>query len=337
MILGLDIGGANLKAAASTGRAVSTPFALWKHPERLAGALGELIAHFPEPDELAVTMTGELCDCFETKRDGVRQIVTAVMNASGSRPIRVWSTDGAFLNTNEAKDQYLKVAAANWHALATFAGGYAPRGVALLIDIGSTTTDLIPILDGQPWPEGKTDTQRMQLGELVYTGVRRTPATTLLGTTAAAEFFATVHDAYLLLGTMPENDDDTDTADGRPATKRFAHGRLSRMIGGDPTLTAEDETQRLAKSIAEMQHRLLATRIAALLPRLREMRLSALHPRKYAILSGAGEFLARRVLHQKDLYEFFDEILPLSDRLGPERSAAAPAYAVAMLAAERPI
>lgn len=337
MILGLDIGGANLKAATNTGRAVSQPFALWKHPDQLAHTLYELVGQFPEAEELAVTMTGELCDCFETKRDGVCHIVTAVMNASRSRPMRFWSVDGQFLNSNEAKDQYLKVAASNWHALATFAGGYAPRGVALLIDIGSTTTDLIPILDGQPWAEGKTDSARMKRGELVYTGVRRTPATTYLGPSAAAEFFATVHDAYLTLGTVSEDYTDCDTADNRPATKLFAHGRLSRMIGGDPVLTSEEETHALAKAIAERQRKHLVEKIEAMIPRLREMRQAALHPKRSAIVSGSGEFLARKILREKPFVEFFDELLNLSDRLGPDRSAAAPAYAVAMLAAERPL
>src|SRR4051794_1172212 len=62
-ILGLDIGGANLKAATADKRAVSVPFPLWKQPDKLPAALAELVAKFPEAEELAVTMTGELCDC----------------------------------------------------------------------------------------------------------------------------------------------------------------------------------------------------------------------------------------------------------------------------------
>ncbi len=128
VVLGLDIGGANLKAATADKRAVSVPFPLWKQPDRLPAALAELVAKFPGADELAVTMTGELCDCFETKREGVSAIVAAVRFASGGRPIRVWSTDGVFLNSEEAKQNHMKVAAANWHALATFAGRYVPGG-----------------------------------------------------------------------------------------------------------------------------------------------------------------------------------------------------------------
>ena len=37
-VLGLDIGGANLKAAHTNGAARSRPFALWKNPGGLAGS-----------------------------------------------------------------------------------------------------------------------------------------------------------------------------------------------------------------------------------------------------------------------------------------------------------
>src|SRR6478735_8037642 len=107
-ILGLDIGGANLKAATSDKRAISVPFALWKQPDKLPAALAELVARFPDVEELAVTMTGELCDCYETKRDGVNAIIAAVRFASSGRRIRVWSTDGVFVNDNAAKLQPVK-------------------------------------------------------------------------------------------------------------------------------------------------------------------------------------------------------------------------------------
>src|SRR6476469_11134043 len=102
-ILGLDIGGANLKAATPDKRALSVPFALWKQPDKLPAALAELVAKFPDAEELAVTMTGELCDCFETKRDGVNAIIKGVRFASAGRRIRVWRTDGAFLDSERAQ------------------------------------------------------------------------------------------------------------------------------------------------------------------------------------------------------------------------------------------
>ena len=132
-VLGLDIGGANLKAATAAGRAVSVPFALWKQPDALPAALASLVAEFPEIDGLAVTMTGELCDCFATKREGVNRILDAVEFAASDflpsrerkRPVRVWSTSGNWLSVAEARVRTLDVAASNWHALATFAGRFA--------------------------------------------------------------------------------------------------------------------------------------------------------------------------------------------------------------------
>src|SRR5262245_43136548 len=144
--LGLDIGGANLKMAHPSGVAVQRPFPLWKHPERLAAALRDLRAEAPAHDRLAITMTGELCDCYATKREGVNAILDAVLVAAGADvPVIIWTADGAFVDPTTARKDWLKAAAANWLATATWAGRLAPRGAALLLDIGSTTTDIVPL------------------------------------------------------------------------------------------------------------------------------------------------------------------------------------------------
>jgi len=69
LALGLDIGGANLKAASSAGEAKTTPFEIWRAPRanchpRFARADRWLPRG---ADVLAVTMTAELADCFATK------------------------------------------------------------------------------------------------------------------------------------------------------------------------------------------------------------------------------------------------------------------------------
>ncbi len=225
-ILGLDVGGANLKAAHTDGAARSRPFALWKDPGGLTDALRGLIAEMPPADALAVTMTGELCDCFESKRQGVLAILDAVEAAAGGKPIRVWRIDGRFTDLAEARAAPLKAAAANWLALATFVGRFAPEGPSLLIDVGSTTTDYVTLQDGRPVPFARTDRERLQSGELVYIGVRRTPLCAILSDGASAELFATTHDLFLVLGWVPEDPANCDTADGRPATRAAAELRL---------------------------------------------------------------------------------------------------------------
>ncbi|MBN9120194.1 MAG: H4MPT-linked C1 transfer pathway protein [Planctomycetes bacterium] len=349
-ILGLDIGGANLKAATPDKRAVSVPFPLWKQPDKLPPALAELVAQFPDAEELAVTMTGELCDCFETKRDGVHAIIKAVRFASGGRRIRVWSTDGAFVDSEQAKANHLRVAAANWHALATFAGRYVPEGRAILVDVGSTTTDVIPILDGEPVPQGKTDFDRLTTRELIYAGVRRTPVCAILGLDGAAELFATALDVYLALGMIPEDRDDCDTADGRPATRKYARARLSRMIGGDSETVSEERVQQLAEECHWRQRGRLSQNLSRIGDRLADMtsvvpwvppdeeikRMVEFDPEMRShfiklqirfIVSGSGEFLTRQEC---------PNAISLTHELGPEVSACAPAHAVAVLATERP-
>src|SRR5205085_10035094 len=139
------------------------------------------------------------------------------------------TTDGRFVNTTQARRDHLKTAGANWLAAATYAGRSATDGGAILIDVGSTTTDIIPIWNGVPCPAARTDWERLKSRELVYTGVRRTPVCALTDGDGAAELFATTLDVYLILGKIPEDSTNLDTADGRPATIDLAHARLARM------------------------------------------------------------------------------------------------------------
>src|SRR5262245_4307760 len=97
-VLGLDIGGANLKAAHASGFAAQRPFALWKNPDKLAAELSSLLSIAPSFDRLAVTMTGELCDCYETKRQGVNAILDAVLAVAQDKRVRVWTTEGTFVD-----------------------------------------------------------------------------------------------------------------------------------------------------------------------------------------------------------------------------------------------
>ena len=325
-VLGLDIGGANLKAAHSNGGARTQPFALWKSPAQLPDALRELLQGWPPHDLLAVTMTGELCDCFAGKRQGVEAILQAVSMVAGREPVRVWLTDGRFVDLSEARADPLRAAASNWLALAVFAGRLAPPGPALLLDVGSTTTDIVPLLDGRPQPRGHNDPERLRCGELVYTGVRRTPMCALLGGFGAAELFATTLDVYLTLGQIPEDPADCDTADGRPATRQAAAARLARMLCADLETSTEEQRHEIVLRAARQQVRLLIHALDSVAARLPG-------PPQTVILSGSGEFLGQVAWHGQTTCPPCP-VLSLGERLGPEISRAACAHAVAMLAAE---
>jgi hypothetical protein len=322
-ILGWDIGGANIKAATPDGRTWHEPFALWKEPTRLPVVLREIQYRFPDADRFHVTMTGELCDCFETKRIGVNAILDAVEFEADGRPVRVWGTDGQFHDVDFSRANPLKVAAANWHALATFAGQYAPTRDALLIDIGSTTTDVIALSNGFPATLGLSDFDRLTHRELVYTGTKRTPLCALAGDRAAAEFFATIHDVNVILGLLPEEPTNTETADQRPMTVDFAFARVARMLGGDRESHDDDRLIAFAVELHREQVRRVTQAIRAVRDRLSDLQT--------IVLSGEGEFLAHRAL--RDAIPDFPEgqIVSLTTKLGNRLSQSAPAYAVAKI------
>lgn len=331
--LALDIGGANLKAAHASGGVRSLPFALWKEPENLANALRSLVKTLPRFDRLAVTMTGELCDCFATKSDGVASILSSVRAAFPDYRVDVWGTDERFHSASFAVENVMLVAASNWMALATKAAKLTRHG--MLIDIGSTTSDLIPIRDFRPVPAGRTDTDRLRTGELVYAGGRRTPicalATSLrfrgASINLAAELFATTWDVYLTLGDLNESPHDVSTADGRPATREFARDRLARMIGADRDGFSQDDAIHFAaEADSVLVNRLVENARTVAGRSLGEAPGSV-------VVSGSGEFLARRVAEQVVAAE--GEIISLSHRWGKAESDAACAYALMLLACER--
>jgi probable H4MPT-linked C1 transfer pathway protein len=324
-VVALDIGGANLKAAHSDGQAYLQSFDLWKEPERLTARLRELLGHFSRCDLLAVTMTGELCDCFPTKRDGVNAILDAVEAAAPNVPIRVWQTDGCFVEPNVARRQILRTASANWLALAELAGRIVPESAGLLVDVGSTTSDIIPIWNGQPVPAGLTDTGRLQYRELVYTGVRRTPVCALMRTNGAAELFATTLDVYLILGDLAEDETDRATADGRPATRSAALARLARMTCGDMESCTESDLIELARRIARRQQSVLRRALRTVTSRLPQ-------PVRGIVIAGSGEFLARTVTQME--YRKLP-VISVAKWLGPTISESACAYAVMVLTRER--
>ncbi len=323
--IGLDIGGANLKAADGCGRAVQVPFPLWKRPERLDDEIRSLLQSFGIVDRLAIAMTGELCDCFENKTAGVRHILASVAGAAPHAALRVWTTDGAFRSPEQVEAQPLRAAAANWLALSTFAGRFIPRGNALLIDLGSTTCDIIPMRDGRPQPLGRTDPARMASGELVYCGVRRTPLCAVFGLTKAAEWFATTEDVYVVLGDLPEDAHRADSADNRPITKANATARLARMECDEDWTW--DRATAFARQARDAQVRRVAQSVMTVMRRLDG-------PVDGVVLAGAGEFLLPTILTAAGLGSA--TTISLAAELGQSLSTAACAHAVAVLAAEEP-
>jgi probable H4MPT-linked C1 transfer pathway protein len=292
------------------------------------------VATLPWSDQVAVTMTAELCDCYPTKHVGVNAVLDAVVGVLPDCLVVAWGVDGEFHSVAEVRSRPQLAAAANWLALATLAARLFPRERCLLIDIGTTTTDLIPLDQGKVAAIGRSDTERLQTGELVYAGVRRTPicavATELplrgTPTGLAAELFASTLDVYLTLGDFEPDPTDLSTADGRPATVEAARDRLARMVGADRDGFSAQDAIAFSWSADEC----LLNRLAS--AALRACRPTIGYP-SAAVVAGSGEFLARRLAPR--VIDLGGPIVGLREAWGPLASSAACAYALAILASER--
>ncbi len=330
--LALDIGGANLKIADGVGYAVSREFFLWQRSRELAAELSEMIAEAPSAERVAVTMTGELADCFATKAEGVGVILDAVEQAAAGREVFVYLCGGKLATPLAARAEALLAGASNWYALGAFAGRFC-AGWGLLVDVGSTTTDIVPLGSNGPQAVGQTDPERLVTGELVYTGVERSPLCGIVRNVpwrgeqcaVAQELFATAADVFLMLGEMEEDVQNTNTADGRPRTKAHAHARLARSICADTTMFSWDDARRAAATVRDAQLALLESAARRVFGRLEVAPQTV-------VLAGHGEFVARNLLERLN---YAGPVISLTDELGPQVSRCATAHALAVLASER--
>jgi len=334
-LVALDIGGANLKAADGLGWSATAAFPLWQRWRELPEALVALVTE-RRPRRLVATMTGEICDCYPSRAFGVRHIAESLLAAAGKagceEPPGVYLVDGRIVPAAEASGAWRLAAASNWHALARLAATLVPTGNGLLLDIGSTTTDIVPLRAGRPVARASDDAGRLLCGELVYTGVERTPVAAVARCLphrgklrpVASERFADSRDAWLVLGALAEDPDARDTADGGPATRDAARVRLARTMLLDPDDYTPADAAEAADNIAARQAALVSLALK---------RVARDHdgPPEFIVLAGHGDRLAERAL---DRAGWRPRIERLAAAIGPAAARAAPAHALALLARE---
>ncbi len=339
-IVGWDIGGAHLKLAVldANGGLLAIeqrPCALWRGLNVLANVMKSAVhdlrlqnaRHF-------ATMTGELVDLFDNRAQGVQQIADCASAILGP-DARFYAAGQGWVSAAQTGAATRFVASANWHASATWLAQYIPH--ALLVDIGSTTTDIIPIENGKVALSSVSDADRMRDDSLVYTGVVRTPIMALaqklpvngVEMNVAAEYFATTADVYRLLGELNPQYDMAETADGKGKAARESARRLARMVGHDVEDKPLEVWQDLANTCKHMQMQQIKTAIQ-----------QHLHPQALIVGAGAGEFLVRAIAHS--VGHAYEQVsmrlpgLPSAALIGAhaDYGPCLPAYAVAKLAVQ---
>ncbi len=303
-MIGIDIGGANLKVVDDAGVHIHY-CPLWE-----GAPLRGLLMGYRDPegeDEAAVVMTGELADCFGSKSEGIAHITQAVMEVFPGA--RFYGTDARF-----HQGPTRELAAANWLVSADYLRGIYPD--AVLVDVGSTTTDIIPLHDFDSLT-GLTDTKRLQQGYLVYTGMLRTPISALLrsvllngvDTGTSTEYFAIAADAHLVLGHIRSDQYICDAPDRGEKTPAAAVRRLAHVVCADPwEIGGEAGASRIAYAFWQAQRQLVSDKLE---------RVRSVHGPGRVITAGIGSALFAWELGGTDL----------ARSLGPYADAL-PAFAV---------
>jgi probable H4MPT-linked C1 transfer pathway protein len=256
-MIGIDVGGANLKVVDTAGVHIHY-CPLWEKAP-ITALLEQYVTSDDEP--AAVVMSGELADCFTNKLQGISFIVGEVRKAFPKAMF--YGMDARF-----HESAVPQLAAANWLASADFLRVKYPH--AILLDIGSTTADIIPLGRFNDLL-GLTDLARLQRGFLLYTGMMRTNVATLLQsvdlhgvrTPVSTEYFATSADAHLVLGTISPAEYSCDTPDKKEKTRDASLRRLARVVCADLDEIGEDGAVQIARQFNDRQQTMVCDAVRA--------------------------------------------------------------------------
>ncbi len=342
-IVGWDVGGAHLKAVAldpegAIIRVVQRPCPLWLGLDKLSLAIDEISEEWPLAQTRlhAVTMTGELADSFPDRATGVRALIDR-MRGMTAKSVLVFAGIAGLLEATAIGDQHLDlIASANWMASGRWLAQHLAHGI--LVDIGSTTTDVIPFSNGQVRTRGYTDYERLRYDELVYIGIVRTPLMAIASkapfeggwVSLMNEHFATSADVFRLVGALPEHADQYPAADNGCKDEAGSARRLARLIGRDLESAPLAEWIRLANFFRNTLIGRIAEVVSSKLPEPAPTRPAPL------IGAGTGRFLVKAIAERLDL-PYRDVVDFLPTRAGASEFSVAdclPAAAVAHLARE---
>jgi probable H4MPT-linked C1 transfer pathway protein len=343
-VLGLDIGGANTKAAFmktqdATMQELRTAieyFPIWKKgKDQLPKLLKKMKKRLVDSalDGVGVTITAELSDAYMTKKEGICHVLDSITEVFGDVPTFVLDVEANLLPVKDARKKPLKVASANWAATGWMISQMIKN--CIVVDVGSTTTSIIPVIKGRIAAEGRTDLEKLQNGELVYSGSLRTSVAAIVNsipvrgrmTQVSSEMFAQSGDVHLILGNIGKEEYTAETCDGRGKTRREAMARLARVVCADIDMLTEQEIVDMAKFVYHKQ----VEQISGGLKQVYE-RIKPSLQEKTVVVTGLGRnFLARKAAENAG----FKDIIDMKEHLGADAAVVSPSVGVALMLASK--
>ncbi len=350
-ILGVDIGGANTKAALLQiendnilkSFSYIEYFPFWEKtlhdiPAMFARVVEKLIIQnnlvLRDVTFISITITAELSDAFQTKREGILTIISALGQIFEKEKLFFINNKNKFCSFDQVKLDPISVAAANWVSTSLFLGKFVPK--CILIDAGSTTIDVIPILNSVPVSRGKNDVERLLNRELIYTGGLRATVPSITHflpykdkmVRISFEKFALVSDVHRILNNISEAEYINDTADNRSKALNDCYARLARMICMDHESISVKELDIIAKYIYDKQIEMISTDIKEFMGNLYH-RLPEYDQNSIFVITGlSAEFLIKEVLRKLGYRNIksYEKITGIPDQISSSAYAVAGAF-----------
>jgi probable H4MPT-linked C1 transfer pathway protein len=343
-ILGLDIGGANTKAAFMKTqdatiqelRTLLEYFPIWKKgKEQLPKVLEKLRKGLVNSalDGVGVTITAELSDAYMIKKEGINHVLDSIKEVFGDVPTFVLDVEANLLPVKDARKKSFKVASANWAATGWMISQLINN--CIIVDVGSTTTSIIPVIKGKIAADGRTDLQKLQNGELVYSGSLRTNVAAIVNgipvrgrvARVSSELFAQSGDVHLILGNIRDEEYTAETCDGRGKTRREAMARLARVVCADTDMLTEHEIVDMAKFVYDRQ----VEQISGGLEQVYERIKPSIQDKRVVVTGLGRNFLARKAAENAG----FKDIIDMKEQLGAEAAVVSPSVGVALMLASK--
>ena len=336
--LGIDIGGAHIKLI-GLDKKRSVCFADYRKCYVWQG-LNNLKKEFEYINDLnfdkeiicGVTMTAELCDIFKSKKIGVNQISNLCKKLKYN--FLFYSAQKNTF-TKDVKENYKSIISMNWHAVARYFLRYFKN--LIIIDFGSTTTDFICIKDGMIINEGVDDLSRLSEGELIYTGVVRTPLFSIQNKInyrnkvyhIIPELFSSTSDLYRVNNFINKSFDIDDEADrqGKSLTKSLV--RISRSF-------AIDYNNKNQKLLLDLSKILIRKQVKTIKDNIEILKEKKFYKKNIPILfSGIGRSILIKMCKQKKKLEVKSLVHANSKKLEKISIQHMPAYCVAQLVSDQ--